>query len=614
MDINLEGSWLDFNEGLITLAKMDRKTVEERMKFVSIAKGNLDEFVAVRYRAIMQQDLMGRVKTQYRELGEVYRNVVQLINMYSECKVHSSLSSFRVDDIKPQLVPTEVSLLPEDTPVSDQHMCIIGHYNPANVELTFDLYHMSDVTPVKKWQYDLVGNLHYITSTLDYTTGTNIGSIVLGEMRVITRKDSPILPQELLGTVKRRVIKRDFSRKLTLTDVDNIAIIQFSDSVPTEIIHAIMKDYPDVVYVKTTEALYLDELKKLDKTKLEQHQVKRIDVGSFEGEELHYFPYNDFKIIENLVDDAANHEDVTFIGMTIYRIDKDANIVESLCRASEQGKKVHVFIELTARFDELHNIKILEKLRSSGCKVSTSHSSGKKVHCKFILIERKHMSSILHVSTGNYHADTTKLYSDISLLTTVAGELPWFVKFFDDVKFNTSPSLELTSGDFVTTLMDAIYAESEEPKGDITIKVNSLTDSRVINALKDAADNGTKIRIICRGACGIHAQTNIAVTFILGDYLEHARVFSFKQTNRVFIGSMDLMYRNLSRRIESLVEIQSEKNKNNLRTYLDMNMRDSYNTFRRIPDNRIIPPPFNPASTKEESDVFILIRNWITEV
>jgi polyphosphate kinase len=286
---------------------------------------------------------------------------------------------------------------------------------------------------------------------------------------------------------------------------------------------------------------------------------------------LMYHPYESFEPVVKFIQTAAKDKDVVSIKMTLYRSGTNSPIVRSLMDASESGKQVTVMVELKARFDEENNLIWAKALEKSGAHVIYG-IKGFKVHAKAALITRRKngkLKQYAHLATGNYNPATAKIYTDISYMTSkdeVTNDLTKFFHFLTGFsKKGKLDELYMAPSQIKTKILSLIHNETRKGAGgEIIAKVNSLVDEDIIRALYKASQAGVKIELIVRGICclkpGIKGVSeNIRVISILGKYLEHPRIFYFKNdATQVYISSADWMPRNLIRRIELLTAIKDE--------------------------------------------------------
>lgn len=319
------------------------------------------------------------------------------------------------------------------------------------------------------------------------------------------------------------------------------------------------------------------------------------------GDILLHHPYNNFEPVIQLLEQAAEDPKVLAIKITLYRISKNSRIASALLRAAEQGKHVSVLFEVKARFDEENNIKEATKLQKAGCFVIYG-IPGLKTHTKLLQVirnEGNHVVSYAHLSSGNYNEDTAKLYTDIGLLTTDTRITQDISEFFNVITGHSMPThyehLITAPRDMRNRLIEMIEMEVKNhqaglPAG-ICWKINSLQDLKTMDALYKASQAGLPVLLIVRGICCLRPQRkglseNIFIKSIVGEYLEHTRLYYFHNAGdaKIYGGSADVMVRSFDRRIESLFELVNTRSKNLAITILDWNLRDTKNSYEMQED------------------------------
>ncbi|WP_291786796.1 polyphosphate kinase 1 [Cecembia sp.] len=343
------------------------------------------------------------------------------------------------------------------------------------------------------------------------------------------------------------------------------------------------------------------------------HVLKNRDI-------LLHHPYNNIDPILDLIEKAVDDPSVMAIKMTIYRLAKDSRITKALLRAAENGKHVSVLFEVKARFDEENNIREAKKLQKAGCFVIYGISN-LKTHTKLLLIVKKDenvVTRFVHLGSGNYNEDTARLYTDIGLLTTneiLANDVS---EFFNVITGHSMPTvyqnLITAPRDMRNQLIEYIEQEAENarnglPSG-IFIKVNSLEDSEIIYALYRASQSGVPVKLIIRGICCLRPgrmglSENIEVLSIVGDFLEHSRIYHFHNNGktRTYAGSADMMVRSFDKRLESLFRVEDPLLENQLMNILSFNLRDNVNAYRMLEDGTYVPKL--PQADEEEFNVHV---------
>lgn len=334
--------------------------------------------------------------------------------------------------------------------------------------------------------------------------------------------------------------------------------------------------------------------------------LKSIQIGDiFEtmkrGDILLHHPYNNFEPVIQLLEQAADDPNVLAIKITLYRISKHSRISNALLRAAEQGKHVSVLFEVKARFDEENNIREATRLQKAGCFVIYG-IPGLKTHTKLLQVIRNegtHVMSYAHLSSGNYNEDTVKLYTDLGLLTTDIRITQDIAEFFNVITGHSMPThyehLITAPRDMRNRLIEMIEHEVDNHKAGLPAgicwKINSLQDTLTMEAFYKASNAGVPILLIVRGICCLRPQRpglseNIYIKSIVGNYLEHTRIFYFHNNEdpKVYGGSADVMVRSFDRRIESLFELVNSRAKNLAITILNWNLRDTVNSYEMQED------------------------------
>ena len=320
---------------------------------------------------------------------------------------------------------------------------------------------------------------------------------------------------------------------------------------------------------------------------------------------LHH-PYNDIDPLLDLIEQAADDPNVLAIKLTIYRLADDSRITAALLKAAESGKLVSVLFELKARFDEENNMREAQKLHKAGCFVIYGINN-LKTHTKLLLIVRKERNKVtryVHMSSGNYNEQTAKLYTDLGLLSTNEVYAYDVAEFFNAITGHSQPGeykYLLTAPDGMRErLIGLIRREAEHAQqglaSGIVIKINSLEDRSIIDELYRASQAGVTIKLIVRGICCLRPgrpglSENISVRSIVGDFLEHSRIFYFHNDGdpKVYGGSADVMVRSFERRIESLFLFVNPTVKQQIINILSYNLRDNVNTYIMQEDGTYVP-------------------------
>lgn len=340
---------------------------------------------------------------------------------------------------------------------------------------------------------------------------------------------------------------------------------------------------------------------------------------------LIYQPYESFDPVATLIKEAAKDPKVISIRMTLYRVEKNSPIVQSLIDAASDGKQVTVMVELKARFDEENNLHWAKALENAGAHVIYG-IAGFKVHAKITQIIRQQNSKLkfyMHLGTGNYNGSSAKIYTDISYFTTKDEFAKDSTDFFHILsgysKNRTLSTLSMSPMQIKSRLLEMIKNEtSKGNQGVIIAKMNALVDSDMIDALYDASQAGVKVDLIIRGICCLrpgvkNLSENIKVRSIIGKYLEHARIFYFKHSNPEFyISSADWMPRNLERRFELMTPIFEQKHKDILREILHIQLRDNILAYELTQNGDYI--QVKPSENKLKINNHELLEKYVTKI
>jgi polyphosphate kinase len=312
-----------------------------------------------------------------------------------------------------------------------------------------------------------------------------------------------------------------------------------------------------------------------------------------EQDRLVHHPFDSFSAVETFVRQAVADPNVVAIKMTLYRIGEDSPLVDLLIEAADAGKQVAVLVELKARFDERNNIKWANRLESAGVHVVYGVEN-LKTHCKLCLVVRKESDGVrryVHVGTGNYNVATSQIYTDFGLFTAdpdisddvsdVFNYLTGYSKRKEYRQLLVAP-VSLRAGFLALLDREAEHARQGRP-AHVIVKTNAVTDPAIIRASYRAAQAGVEIDMIVRGVCCLNPgvpgiSDTIRVRSVVGRFLEHSRIYWFANGGRpeLYIGSADLMERNLDRRVETLCRVRDEALANHIRSVvLDMYLEDT---------------------------------------
>lgn len=637
--MNRELSWLKFNERVLEEAENPDVPLCERLSFVSIYQSNLDEFFMVRVGSLIDQQLLSREirenKTNLtpKEQIKAVLKQVRLMNERKDRCYQELLSSLR-----------------------DYQIHIVDFKNITGEEREFlENYFDREVAPLlsptivgRRQPFPFLRNREiYAAGVLETKSGREkIGIIPCGKgifpkvIEIPSRKRY-LLPEELILHFLPKVFKgykvssKSLIRITRNADMDMDALYD-EDLNYREFMEKLIKKRKKLAPVRMElsrqikesaqkmlcEYLKLDEryvyrsgapldmsfvssIRDILRKETKLFYEKRVPRPSVlfedsrpvldqigERDKLLSYPYESMKPFLKMLYEAANDEKVISIKMTLYRLAKGSKIVEALVEAAENGKQVHVLVELKARFDEENNIEWSRKLEDAGCRVIYG-LDGYKVHSKLCLITRKtegEIQYITQIGTGNYNEKTSTLYTDLSLMTAnkeIGMEAASIFQALEKGEtLKESRHLMVAPDCLQDRVIDMIQSEIDVTvsgrEGYIGLKLNSLTDKKIIDKLIEASKAGVKIDMIIRGICclipGISGETeNIRVISIVGRYLEHSRIYIFgtEERERIYISSADYMTRNTVRRVEVAAPVWDCELKTRIHQMFEIMLRDN---------------------------------------
>lgn len=640
--LNRELSWLDFNERVLALGADPDVPILERAKFLAIFSQNLDEFFQVRVAGLKEQVLAGLDaispdgRTPAQQLLEVRDRVEALVARQERifldevvpalAEVGIRLSSWAEldeDDLKFLVETFESRIFPVLTPLAVDP----GHPFPhiSNLSLNLAVVLRDPVSDEARFARVKVPDLlpRFVVMPdgerfvpLEQVIAAHLDRLFPGMVveshdtfRVTRNADLTLEEEEaedLLAAVDMELRRRQFGRAVRLELAAGI-------SEPVEQMLQRELDVGDEDTYRTAAPLDLGGLwavHALDRPELKDRRYRRVtpprlavDDGETpdffavlrDGDVLLHHPYDSFRTtVEEFIRQASVDEQVLAIKMTLYRTSGDSPIVRHLIRAAERGKQVAALVELKARFDESANIEWAKALEDAGVHVAYG-LVGLKVHAKTALVVRDEPDGIrryCHLGTGNYNSKTATTYEDLGILTAdpaVGADLTQLFNYLTgygrDVRYQRLLVAPDWAREGLLALIDGeVAAARAGRRAHITMKMNSLVDVEMIEALYAASQAGVDVDLIVRGICclipGVPGMSErIRVRSIVGRYLEHSRIYRFANGSgpgepRHLIGSADLMPRNLDRRVEALLPVLDPELQARLDEVLEINLTD----------------------------------------
>lgn len=621
---NRELSWIEFNRRVLEEALDDRHPLLERLKFLAIFSSNLDEFFMVRVSGLQEAFEAGIMDASAdgmkpdEQLAEISKRLRPLLATQMNCLQTDVLPALAAHGID---IRSYRYLTPREQKIADDHFTenvfpILtpqavdpGHPFPYISNLSLNIGVM--VSPPEGEEGDAAGTrfarlkLPPSVPRLIPVDETGMRFTLLGS--VVAANLSQLFPGMVLGRphlfrVTRdgdEEIKEDEASDLLRTMQQHLRRMRFSHAVRLEVSESMpqaMVDYLTNALSLTPSDVYaidgplnipdLMQLYDIDLTELKDRPLQLsvptaiaepatvFDAIKKQDVLLHH-PFTAYSTVTNFIQTAATDPDVVAIKMCLYRTGRNSPIVRALIEAAQSGKQVAALVELKARFDEESNIEWAHRLEEAGVHVVYG-MVGLKTHCKLTLVVRREGRSLqryVHVATGNYNPTTSRIYTDLGLLsadetlatdaTNLFNSLTGFSRYSDYRCLLVAP-LNLRKQIVRLIQREAANAEAGRPAR-IIAKINSLTDLAIVRALYAASQAGVSIDLIVRGVCMIRPglpgiSENIRVRSIVGRFLEHSRILYFENggNEEVFIGSADWMYRNLSRRVEVMAPIRDE--------------------------------------------------------
>ncbi len=641
--LNRELSWLSFNARVLSMARDPRVPLLERVKFLAIYSSNLDEFFQVRVAGLRDQSAAGvrrrtpDGRTPDEQLREIRRAVDRLEESRQHIFANELLPQLRLQGIT---IVRYAELSAADQKIADEYFeeQVFPILTPLAVDPGHPFPYISDLSlnlgvRVRRSGDDrsrfarikIPDNVHRLVPLSEPGSFLRVEDLIVANLdqlfpgltvvehlvfRVTRNADLNYKDEEaddLLEHVEMEVRRRRLGGAVRL----EIAASS-GNSIRSLLVRELELEESDV-FVESSLLAMVDlwDVLKLDRPDLmfkDFSPVIPYRIAQRTGEDVDIFevlreqdvfvhhPYESFSATtQEFIRRAAADPAVVAIKMTLYRTSSDSPIIRALVRAAESGKQVAVLIELKARFDEEANIEWAKALEQAGVHV-TYGLAGLKVHAKLTMVVRREegrMMRYCHFGTGNYNQGTAKIYGDFGLLTAseqlgdqVAVLFNTLTGYGDDVMY---PDILVAPDSLRSGLEDLVRQEMQSENGRVILKTNSLIDARTIQLLYEASQAGVQIDCIVRGVCGLRPgvpglSENIRVRSIIGRYLEHARLYWFANGQgadkpSIYMGSADLMSRNLDRRVEALVRVDDETAVERLQHILDLNLTDGLQTW-----------------------------------
>ena len=682
--ISRDLSWLNFNYRVLDQVKDKNRGVLDKLKFLSIVSSNFDEFFEIRVGSLynyidnnkkridysgmreepFREFLLGQCSKFFNDFNTYFSDTI--ISELNEKKIFiGDLDNLDEEGQKRAKKYFKKTIFPMLTPMVFDNL----HSFPIlmNKVLIFGVVTRTKGSSKKKkisfiqipvnlprfFEYKIDDNIFFIpiekiiSKYIDkFFRSVLIESVSL--FRIIrngdfTLEESEDIETNFLEELKQKLKDRKFSRVVRIEiskSFDDYLLKSLKERFKVNDLNIMrlksntILDYTSlnqiIDYNEFSELLpnYPSPIKSID---MEGDNEKNIfEILSDRDIFLHH-PYNSFDPVIKLLNEAADDPNVLSIKITLYRTAKNSGVIDALLKAAEKGKHVSVLFEVKARFDEENKLRNGYKLEKAGCYVIYGIGS-LKTHTKLLLIVRregKKVKNYAHMGTGNYNETTSRLYTDLSLMTSNQKYTKDALEFFNVITGHSVPddyenliTAPIYMRDKIISLIQGeIDTSLSGGEGKICIKINSLQDKDVINKLYEASNSGVKVCLIVRGICCLRPgreglSENIKVLSIVGDYLEHSRLYYFHNGGNsiIYSGSADVMIRSFKRRIESLFKINEEFIKKEAITILNYNLRDNCNSYELNEDGSY--SKIEKGKNKEFNlfkEFYLLDRNKVEE-
>ena len=638
--MNRELSWLKFNERVLEEAENPEVPLCERMTFVSIYQSNLDEFFRVRVGSLQDQMLISteirenktkmtsaeqiraiikEVKKLNQRKDKAYEKLMKKIEDYgitfinfasAKTEEKKFLEKYFMKEIMPLSSPTIVSKRQPFPFLKNGEIYAVVVLETRNKKERIGIIPCSNnmlarmvELPGGKGRYMLIEELilHYIGKVFKgyKVKGKSLLKVVRNaDIDADAAYDEDLDYREFMEDLMKQrkklfPVRIDLSREMDETVVD--ALCRYLDVTPDRVFRS---EAPlDVSFVFQVQDLLRRNTELFYEKRVPQKSPEFKDGQSIlqqitQEDKLLSYPYDSIRPFLKMLTEAAEDDSVISIKMTLYRLAKQSKVIEALCEAAENGKEVVVLVELRARFDEENNIRWSRMLEEAGCQIiyGLEHY---KVHSKLCLITRRGENGIQYITqigTGNYNEKTARLYTDLSLMTANEQIGMDAARVFQALaKGEVVEDMEhllvapkCLQSKVIEKIEEQIQKQKNGETAYIGLKMNSLTDKRIIDKLIDASKAGVKIDMIVRGICclipGVEGETeNIHVISVVGRFLEHSRIYIFGKGEEAqyYIGSADFMTRNTVKRVEVAAPVYSERLKKRLQDLFDLMLSDN---------------------------------------
>ena len=650
--LNRELTWLEFNRRVLNEAEDERTPLLERVKFLAIVSSNLDEFFMKRIGGLKQQvgagvqelTVDGRTPQQQIDeaqavvseiearkerllpevLGGLAEHGIEVID-HSDLKEEErgTLRKHYIENIMPLVTPQSIDPAHPFPFISNLSLNLLVTLNYKEEESTTARVKVPIGAGLPRF-VRIGGSDRFVP--LEQVISSNL-DLLFPRMNIescepfyVTRnanlaRESDVA-DDLLAVIESEVRERRFA------PIVRVKIQRGMDPYRRGWLAAELGLDPDKDVFESESMLamrHLFELATLEFPALRDPPNHPVDHGALVDERSIFYairnagsillqhPYESFSnSVERFVREASADPKVRAIKMTLYRTSGETKILDYLLDAARNGKQVAVVVELQARFDEAANIRWASRLEEAGIHV-TYGVMGLKTHCKVILVVRQDFYGLrlyAHVGTGNYHAGTARLYDDLGLLTcdeTIGRDL---VELFNYLTTGYTPrrryakilsAPKLLKRSVLSKISREMEVHASDGSGHIQLKANALEDADIVRALYEASRAGVRVDLFVRDTCRLRPglpgiSESVRVVSVVGRFLEHSRIYYFRNggDEEYYIGSADLMKRNLEQRVEIVVPVEAPALRADLRSILDLHMADERSAWDMQPDGTYV--------------------------
>ena len=649
---NRELSWLKFNDRVLMQAKDSKVPLGEQLSFLSIYQSNLDEFFMVRLGSLYDQMMfyptmkdnktgmtgeeqikacLKRINYINKKKDRIYENIMKELETRGWGLIKVSNLKNKEDrkyfeayferELLPLISPQVVSKRQPFPFLNNRELYIIVHLESKKGKRRMGVVSCSNAmderllaVPNEQGKFILVEDviMHFVSRLFSKYTIKNKSLIRVTRSADIDEDDHSLEGhddyREMMETLIKQRRKLSPVRLQISSGLEELEILMLMNFLNLKKNQVFVTDIPlDLSFIGELR----DHLKMVHPEmfykKLEARNSQLVENRTsmikqiLKKDILLAYPYESMSPFLRLLDEASQDPKVASIKMTLYRVARNSKIVKSLIKAVENGKEVVVLVELRARFDEENNIDWSKRLEESGCRVIYG-LDGLKVHSKLCLITYKNAQGVEYISqvgTGNYNENTSRLYTDLSLMTANHEIGEEINDVFNHLSLgetaNESELLMVAPNCMINKIFDYIDEQitlaKEGKEAYLGFKCNSVTSKEMINKLIEASKAGVKIEMIVRGICciipGVKGLTeNIRIISIVGRYLEHSRIYIFGkgENQKVYISSADLMTRNLQKRVEVAAPILDDKIRKIIVSMFEIMLKDNVKACELLSD------------------------------